>query len=395
MANKTICMLSCLHDLFDDRIYWKEALSLKKAGYNVVHIGVGDDESDYISLEGIRIITVKNQRYKSRSLFTKTLITLFCLKKKFRPLFEKAIEIGADIYNIHDLQLISLAANINRILPNTKIVYSIHESYPDMIRDYNSKKGVPLFFISLYAVYIDYWEIRKSRNMHHLITFDDATYERFKNHFRAHNVSVIYNFSKLPPPPTTQVTKEYDLVYHGSITRQRGILTTIKALIILRQSIPNIRILLLGNIFDPALKKEIDSTIKANKLQENIYLVDAVPFERVHDYLAKCKIGLVTLLPIPKYHKNIPIKQFEYMASGLPIIGSNLPPIKSFVEKANAGIIVDSTKPEEVAKAIIKLLNDTVLYKKLQLNGIKASRELFNWDRMEKRMLMVYAHLLK
>jgi hypothetical protein len=31
-------MISSLHGLYDDRIYWKEALTLKHAGYDVIHL---------------------------------------------------------------------------------------------------------------------------------------------------------------------------------------------------------------------------------------------------------------------------------------------------------------------------------------------------------------------
>ena len=54
-----VCHLSFNHSAFDDRIYWKELLCLQRAGYKAVHICVGKDAADYISAEGIRIISIK------------------------------------------------------------------------------------------------------------------------------------------------------------------------------------------------------------------------------------------------------------------------------------------------------------------------------------------------
>ncbi len=43
----SVCMISSLHGPYDDRIYWKEALSLKKRGYDVFHVTTGENEQDY------------------------------------------------------------------------------------------------------------------------------------------------------------------------------------------------------------------------------------------------------------------------------------------------------------------------------------------------------------
>ena len=56
-------MISSLHGPFDDRIYWKEALSLRKCGFEIIHLCVGRQHRDFISDEGIRIIEIKKGRF--------------------------------------------------------------------------------------------------------------------------------------------------------------------------------------------------------------------------------------------------------------------------------------------------------------------------------------------
>jgi hypothetical protein len=54
-------MLSCTHQAKDDRIYWKESLSLQRNGYQLTHIATGANDSDTVSQEGIRLIEVKKK----------------------------------------------------------------------------------------------------------------------------------------------------------------------------------------------------------------------------------------------------------------------------------------------------------------------------------------------
>ena len=70
-----------------------------------------------------------------------------------------------------------------------------------------------------------------------------------------------------------------------------------------------------------------------------------------------------------------------------------MPPIKKFLDSHNSGIIVDPTKPEEIAKAINILLSDPRLCKEMGNNGIRAVKEEYNWGKMEERLFKIYARL--
>ena len=56
-------------------------------------------------------------------------------------------------------------------------------------------------------------------------------------------------------------------------------------------------------------------------------------------------------------------------------------------------MIVDPTKPEEIAEAFDRLLSDPQLCKELGENGVRAVREEYHWGKMEERLLGIYARL--
>jgi glycosyltransferase involved in cell wall biosynthesis len=77
-----------------------------------------------------------------------------------------------------------------------------------------------------------------------------------------------------------------------------------------------------------------------------------MPYSHVPTWIRSGRIGLVTLQPIAKFMKNIPTKMFEYWACGLPVIASDLPPIRPFLADGKNGLLFDPSSAEDLARAI-------------------------------------------
>ncbi|HBM79428.1 MAG: glycosyltransferase family 4 protein [Clostridiales bacterium] len=369
-----ICILTTGHSAMDDRIFYKEALSLKKV-YDDVTIIAPDERDSYIK-DGINIIGVK----KPNSLY-----------ERFRlvdTVVNEAIKNRADIYHFHDFEIIYKVLKIKKYLPDSKIIYDVHEYFPDMVR---MSKKIPKLIKPFMTFFVDKTELIKARKFDYIITADDAVKERFCHVNK--KVDVIYNFSEFKTLKEDKFKKKYDVIYQGGITMERGVFNAVRAIEIVKKKKPDIKMIFVGPFDDKEDRKKVYDYIEEKCLSKNIIFIGKVPHTDVESYIRSSKIGIVTLLPFPKYFKNIPIKQFEYMSCGIPVVGSDLPPIKKFVKSYNSGIIVDPTKPQEIADAIDKLLDDRELCKKLGENGIKAVSESYNWNNMEIKLLNIYKSL--
>jgi glycosyltransferase involved in cell wall biosynthesis len=369
-------MLTSGHSAVDSRIFYKEAMSLRKIYDDVVVIGHYDE--GICCKDGIKIRGYKSGKsLKERYNFLNKLIDI-------------AVEEKADVYHFHDFELVLRIMKIKKKLPNAKLIYDVHEYYPEMV---TMSKNIPSILKPFGAFYVKHKEDKVAKNMDYIITTDDYNKERFSKINK--NVEVVYNFSdfKLKEEPDKELSKEYDVIYQGGISVERGAINLVKAIHIASKKIKNIKMIFVGSFDDEETQNSISLYISQNGLEDNIKYLGRVSHIEVEDYIRKSKIGMVAFLPYPRYAKNIPIKQFEYMSCGVPVIGSEMPSVKRFITAYNSGLTVDSSSPEEIAKAIVKLLENPDLCSELGQNGIKAVKEEYNWGNMEERLQNIYKSL--
>jgi glycosyltransferase involved in cell wall biosynthesis len=110
--------------------------------------------------------------------------------------------------------------------------------------------------------------------------------------------------------------------------------------------------------------------------------------------LGRARAGLVVLHPEQNFVVSQPIKLFEYMAAGIPVIASDFPLWRSIIEKAGCGILVDPFRPEQTAEAIERLLIDSALAEEMGRRGRKAVEECFNWNAEENTLLSFYSSII-
>ena len=114
----------------------------------------------------------------------------------------------------------------------------------------------------------------------------------------------------------------------------------------------------------------------------------------VQKILANSSVGIVTLHPTNAYIESLPVKMFEYMAAGIPVIASNFPLWKEIVEGNNCGICVDPLDPKEIGGAIQYLIDNPKESEKMGKNGLRAAINTYNWSLQEKKLFSFYKQTL-
>ncbi|WP_333660375.1 glycosyltransferase [Chishuiella changwenlii] len=392
-----ICVLADQHSLYDSRIYWKEAVSLVKKGYQVHYICIGEDDDSGITDEGVHYILIKRKKYLKIRILNYFLKRVSFISSEYNEAVNYCKKINADVYHVHDARINRILNDLKSISPHAKFIYDVHEPFDKNLKDDRFKNSkIPKLITNYYADYIQKWEYKKASYYDYILTTDDGLYKRFQQNTPNVKIDIIYNFTNLEKEREylSYEKKIYDAAYIGGISKIRGALIAIKAAKLIVEKIPNYKLLLLGKIYDLELEDEIISFIKTYHLENNIILKDFIPHQEVSKFYNQIKIGLNTLLNVKAHEEIIQIKLFEYMNFGIPIITSDFGYMKQYVEENNVGIAVKPNDENLLANTIIALLKDRNAFEVYAANGINAVNEKYNWNKMEQKLFYIYENLL-
>ncbi len=88
-----------------------------------------------------------------------------------------------------------------------------------------------------------------------------------------------------------------------------------------------------------------------------------------------------------------PLKLFEYMACGVPIVCSDLPSTREIIDHDRNGLLVTPEDGDSLAEAIVRVLVDKPLGKRLSVEGLRRVTS-FSWKESTKKLVSVYQKAL-
>lgn len=362
-----VAHLTSAHPRHDVRIFMKECRSLAAAGHEVTLV-VADDDGDE-RRDGVFITGVGRPHGRLQRMVHAT-----------RRVLRRALALRADVYHLHDPELLAVAPILKAT--GATVVFDSHEDVTLQIR---GKHYLPT--IARGAIANGYGLLERALCL--AVDVIVAATPAIRDKFRAQGLAAIdvNNFPRMEelPAPTDDRSRDDAVCYVGGITTIRGIVEVVDAMALVRH--PGTRLLLAGRFQEPGLQDRVRGRPGFGRVDDLGFLDRA----GVRDVLQRSRVGLVTLHPVDNYLESLPVKMFEYMSAGLPVVASDFPLWRDIIERSACGVCVSPLDPAAIAAAIDGLLDDPVRARRLGENGRRAVEERYNWDREAERLLGLYA----
>ena len=203
-----------------------------------------------------------------------------------------------------------------------------------------------------------------------------------KNVYYITNGVEIKKFDKIK----TEKYKDPTLIFVGRLHRQKNLKNLIYAINIVKEEIPEIKLLIVGK---GDLRAELQSQVANLKLKKNVWFLDG---KKDHELIKLYKSSHVFILP--SIYEGQPLTLLEAWAAKLPVIVPNAGDCPYLVKNGQEGYLIGNIyDPNQIAKTIIRALARDNL-EKLGLNGYNSVKR-FSWENASKETLSIYEKVKK
>ena len=294
-----------------------------------------------------------------------------------------------DIVHCHDFDTLPAGLLWGKF-HHKPVIYDAHEHYADLVKP--RLKG---FTGRILYRWITRTELMGARISSAIITVDEILADIFLKQNK--NVVIIGHYPEISMAREAAPVlrhPELRLVYVGRLSSDRGILTYTDLVRGLRQLGIPARLTLAGVFTPPPEQTLLLASLQG--IEDAIDLIGWLPYEHIPALLQSCDIALCVLSPEERYVNALPVKLFEYMACGLPVIASNFPTIASIVGNVQCGALVE---PQLGTQNIIRIVEDWWKNpdeaRRLGENGRQAVLSRYNWERLVNRLDDLYQSIIR
>jgi glycosyltransferase involved in cell wall biosynthesis len=285
--------------------------------------------------------------------------------------------------HVHDPELLLLGIALK--VRGYQTVYDVHEDLPKQIL---TKPWIPAPLRRSVAILAGIAEHLALTGFDAVVAATPMLAQRFRREraITVRNFPLLREFKALDHVPYDR--RPPFAVYTGGLDRIRGLYDMVDAIGLIPERL-GARLRIAGDL---APRDVAEVTLRPG--WSRVDCLGWLSRDTLVTELSQARIGLVVLHPQSSYLESLPIKLFEYMAAGMPVVASNFPLWKEIIDEAQCGLTVDPQDPTAIARAMEWLLDHPREALKMGESGRQAVFRKFNWEVECDGLLQLYRQRL-
>ena len=393
-----IMMLTHSYYLRDPRVR-REAETLASVGHEVDVLCLRlPGEAQTVSVNGVHVRRIPLTHERGSFL-------RYCFEYLLSPVFAfcvLAIRMVAgkryDLIQVHTPPDFLVFSTLVSRLFGSKVLLDLHDPMPETLSNKYGGKPHPLlekivllqerlalrfsdFVITVTAQVRDVLLARNttSKNLDVIMNFADPKY--FQGLHSGSQLLVESQPNEVAPT----------LVFMGTLSRRYGVDLAIRALPLLQEKLPDIRLKIIGdgeerpNLERLAISLEVDSNVRFKGL---------VPIDGIPGTALPAHVGLAPHRRDTLYDMCFPSKIYDYLALGLPVVACRTESLDYYFGRDNVILFFESESVEQLADRIYQILSNPKLGEQLKERA-SDFLEAHNWHRERKRYIRIVESLTK
>jgi len=303
-----------------------------------------------------------------------------------------------DVLHVHDIRVAQAVHIVNRKF-NYPVVLDMHENRPEIMKLYKFVKTFPGNIL----INLTKWKKKEEKFVRladKVVVVTEEAKQELIERTKIESSKVI----SLPNTPlqsfyegfsTEQVILDrykdsFNLLYIGETGLRRGIENAIEAVALVRNTIPDIKLILVGKSKDDTFLK---NKVKELGIESNIDYQGWQNPSSFPSYISASNIGISPLIRNLHHDTTYANKIFQYMAFGLPIIVSDCPAQANVAIDNNVGLVHRADDSKDFAYKIIELYENKEMYNTMQKNASSLIHDSYNWEKTGTVLIDLYRNL--
>jgi len=371
----------------------KEIKSLAKAGHDLAVICnqyEKDKDPDFKYCKIIRIKALFNSVWLNKIvnfpffLNPRYLSTVLTTIFRFKPEFIHA----------HDLPMMPIAILFGKLL-GLPIIFDMHENYPEALKVFE-KKGLFNFIFKNYRFaqileklcikYADRIIVVVEENKDRLLS-RGVEYQKIFIVSNTVDINTFDNSTELDAEYSNLFIDHQIILYTGTISPDRDLITPIKAMKYLQKSFPKLLLVIIG---DGPQKEQLIRITLENGLENVVKFIGWVRHEKLAGYIKNARICTIPQPSNDFIDNTIPHKLFEYMSIGKPVLISDALPFKRIITETKAGLTFKSLNSMDFAEKVKIMISSNEAWGDM---GRRAVEEKYNWENDSQTLIEMYNKL--
>lgn len=226
-----------------------------------------------------------------------------------------------------------------------------------------------------------------------IICVSKFTEKELKNKINISTTTVINNgisFNKFVDHNLIDNKKKYPQILGvGILKARKGYHVSIPAIAEVKKKYSKIKYYIVGNHDNKTYWDALKSMVKDYALEKNVFFLENINDEKLINLYYSSDIFVLTSVNIDDNFEGFGLVYLEAGACGLPVVGAHGSGAEDAIIDGETGILVPQNDVQKTAEAVLKLLDNSGLARKMGENGREFAKKM-NWDNMVKKYVEIY-----